>query len=75
MEKWNLLSHVKQAEMRAIVKKRQFRRINEAHKEDLNFELRGNPVPSENIERWMDRHGVPRDGLYTSQDAGMLTHT
>ncbi|KAJ2904894.1 hypothetical protein MKZ38_006935 [Zalerion maritima] len=60
--------NVKEMEMQFIVHKYLDRKINEPDKDDLQFRLRGVTVTPENIERWMRRHGVPRDKLYVLEN-------
>jgi hypothetical protein len=59
--------------MKAIVRKRQRRRIVEAGKGELKFRVRGNEVSAEKIDRWMNRNHVPEDEVYSpSSIAGGL---
>lgn len=53
--------------MKAIVHRRQKRRLLEPSKQDLVFKLRDEAVPQEKIDRWMDRNYVPQDSLYSPQ--------
>ena len=53
--------NVKPNEMKAIVRKRQQRKIVETNRRELVFRLRGNVVDPEKINRWMKRNDVPED--------------
>ncbi|KAF2189775.1 hypothetical protein K469DRAFT_625736 [Zopfia rhizophila CBS 207.26] len=50
--------------MRAIVRKRQQRKVIEANKGELVFQVRGYEVEPQKIDRWMKRHEVPESLLY-----------
>ncbi|KAF7509889.1 hypothetical protein GJ744_007400 [Endocarpon pusillum] len=52
--------------MKAIVRKRQRRRLVETGKEELVFEIRGIVVESDKIDRWMKRNGITENILYSS---------
>lgn len=60
---------VKTEEMKAIVRKRQKRKLTERTKRELTFEVRGTHVGPEKIERWMKRHKVADSFLYPSSPA------
>ena len=65
MNRWGLDKKVKTHEMKAIVRKRQRRKLVETHKGDLNFILRGNVVNPGKIDRWMARNEIAEDMLYS----------
>jgi len=50
--------------MKAIVRKRQQRRLVETEKGDLAFQIRGNVVEPEKIDRWMKRNMVAENTVY-----------
>jgi hypothetical protein len=50
--------------MEAIVRKRQKRKLVETDKRPLVFEVRGDQVEPQKIERWMKRHDVAESFLY-----------
>lgn len=50
--------------MKAIVRKRQTRKLVEVDKGDLIFEVRGNQVELGKIDRWMKRNKIPESLLY-----------
>jgi len=56
--------NVKPNEMKAIVRKRQQRRLVETEKGDLAFQVRGNVGEPEKIDRWMKRHMVAENTVY-----------
>ena len=72
---------MKLQEMKAIVRKRQKRKLVETDKRELIFEVRNHQVESQKIERWMKRHGVVDSFLYepspvaykSAQDRGQLS--
>lgn len=55
--------------MKAIVRKRQRRRLVETRKGELVFELRGRVVEPEKIDRWMKRNAVPEHMVYAPSPA------
>jgi hypothetical protein len=62
--------------MKAIVRKRQERRVEEPDKPDLNFSLGGQLVPEEKIDRFMKRENIPADAVYSPlSGAGMFPRT
>jgi hypothetical protein len=61
---WKLDKNIKPAEMEAIVRHRQRRRLLENNKRDLKFRVRGFEVPSQKIERWMKKRGITADMPY-----------
>jgi hypothetical protein len=52
--------------MKAIVRKRQQRRLIENDKRDLAFSVRGMEVDVEKIDRWMKRNKVSNSFLYNT---------
>lgn len=62
-------------EMKAIVRKRQRRKLVETNKGELEFEVRGSQVQQQKIERWMKRHGVVESSLYPSSPAACKTQS
>jgi hypothetical protein len=69
ISQWGMDKNVKPQEMRAIVRKRQQRRLNERNRGDLVFEVRGDTVEPHKIDRWMKRHNVPDSLLYAPSPA------
>ncbi|KZM23330.1 hypothetical protein ST47_g5538 [Ascochyta rabiei] len=65
ISQWNQDKNVKPEEMQAIVRKRQRRKLIETNKRELIFNVRGNHVPPQKIERWMKRHDVAGSFLYS----------
>jgi len=65
INRWKVDKNVKPSEMKAIVKKRQKRRLIETEKPELMFYVRGNNVEPAKIDRWMARHDVPASLLYS----------
>ena len=75
MSQWGKDKNVKPQEMRAIVRKRQKRKLVEGTKGELVFDVRGNPVEPQKIDRWMKRHNVPESVLYVPSPAACkLSH-
>ncbi|PVI02948.1 TPR-like protein [Periconia macrospinosa] len=62
--RWGLDKNVKTQEMKAIVRKRQRRKLIETDKNELEFKVRGTQVSSLKIERWMKRQKLPDSLLY-----------
>jgi len=60
---------VKPEEMRAIVRKRQRRKLVEDNKAELAFTVRGKTVEPQKVDRWMKRNNVPESSLYASPAA------
>jgi len=50
--------------MKAIVRKRQQRKLVETDKRELVFQVRGNVVEPGKIDRWMKRNGVAESMIY-----------
>ncbi|KAF2807249.1 TPR-like protein [Mytilinidion resinicola] len=69
ISQWNKDKNVKGKEMRAIVRKRQERRLVDVKKGELIFDIRGNKVEPQKIDRWMKRHKVPESFLYAPSPA------
>jgi hypothetical protein len=62
--------NVKANEMRAIVRKRQQRKLVETNKRELVFAVRENVVEPEKVDRWMRRNKIPESIPYApSPDA------
>jgi hypothetical protein len=62
--------NVKANEMRAIVRKRQQRKLVEPNKRELVFAIRENIVEPEKVDRWMRRNKIPETIPYApSSDA------
>lgn len=70
LEKWGAVKNIKNAEMKAIVRKQQHRRLVQPEKRDLHFVLRGRHVPQEKIDRFMKREGITDDDLYAPESGG-----
>ena len=66
---WKKDKNVKTEEMRAIVRKRQTRKLVECDKGNLDFRVRGSRVPPQKIKRWMKRHEVDDSALYVPSSA------
>ncbi|KAF2109377.1 hypothetical protein BDV96DRAFT_234859 [Lophiotrema nucula] len=64
ISEWEFDRNVKPDEIAAIVRKRQYRKIVENTKKKLVFEVRGAPVTSPKIDRWMKRYGASPSALY-----------
>ncbi|KAG9196844.1 hypothetical protein G6514_003818 [Epicoccum nigrum] len=69
ISQWGQDKNIKPQEMQAIVRKRQERKLIEPHKRELVFEVRGNEVDRQKIERWMKRHNVSDSFLYAPSPA------
>jgi hypothetical protein len=62
--------------MKAIVRKRQRRRLVETDKANLAFTVRDSVVvESEKIVRWMKRNGVSEEALYAPSPAACMVFT
>jgi hypothetical protein len=55
--------------MKHIVRKRQERKLLQADRPELTFQVRGIEVEPAKIERWMNRHEVPESMLYAPSPA------
>jgi hypothetical protein len=69
ISQWGLDKNVKPNEMKAIVKKRQQRRLVETDKGELVFRVRGRVVGPEKVDGWMKRNGIPGSMLYCPSPA------
>ncbi|KAJ4990517.1 hypothetical protein SVAN01_03964 [Stagonosporopsis vannaccii] len=65
IKRWKLDRNVKDHEMRAMIRKSQFRRVSEPRRPQLNFRVRGFNVDHKKLLRWMKEHDVAGDQLYT----------
>ena len=75
LSQWKLDKNIKPKEMRAIVRKRQYRKIVEAHKPQRSFHVRGREVEARKIDRWMSAHGVDENKLYAPSPAASAWET
>ena len=66
ISRWGLDKNIKPQEMKAIVRKRQTRKLVETDKKPLHFKIRENSVEPEKVERWMESHNVQETVLYDS---------
>jgi len=55
--------------MKAIVRKRQQRKLVESNKGELAFIVRGNIVEPKKVDRWMKRNEIPESILYAPSPA------
>ena len=55
--------------MRAIVRKRQQRKLVEFNKGELSFKVRGKKVKPQKVDRWMKRNEIPESVLYAPSSA------
>lgn len=69
ISEWGLDKNVKPEEMKAIVRKRQRRKLVEIDKNELIFEVRGVRVDHHKVDRWMKRNKVPESFLFFPQPA------
>lgn len=70
ISQWRLDKNVKTNEMRAIVRKRQQRKLVEPNKRELVFAVRENIVEPEKVDRWMRRNKISESIPYApSPDA------
>ncbi|KAF2248169.1 hypothetical protein BU26DRAFT_519899 [Trematosphaeria pertusa] len=69
ISQWRKDKNVKPQEMKAIVRKRQQRKLVEVDKRGLVFEVRDNEVEPRKIDRWMKRHGIPESLPYAPSPA------
>ncbi|GAB1310447.1 hypothetical protein MFIFM68171_00657 [Madurella fahalii] len=65
ISQWGLDRKIKPGEMKAIVRRRQRRRLVETDKPDLAFSVRGENVDPQKIDRYMKRNGISQDTLYS----------
>lgn len=66
---WGQDKNIKKAEMKAIVRKNQERKLLHPQKGLLAFEVRDIVVETEKIERWMKRNNIIESSLYTYSPA------
>ena len=69
ISQWGLDKNIKPQEMKAIIKKRQKRKLVETNKGELSFVVRGNAVDPKKIDRWMKRNKVSESLLYALSPA------
>ncbi|KAG5658045.1 hypothetical protein KAF25_006996 [Fusarium avenaceum] len=69
ISQWGKDKNIKPAEMAAIVRKRQQRRLVQNGKRDQRFIVRGKVVEPQNIDRWMNRHEISQTALYAPSPA------
>ncbi|KAH7113304.1 hypothetical protein B0J11DRAFT_572773 [Dendryphion nanum] len=75
ISQWGKDKNIKPQEMRAIVRKRQQRNLVDVERSELVFEIRGDPVEPQKIDRWMKRNGVPESLLYAPSPAALGCRT
>ncbi|KAH8732423.1 hypothetical protein GQ44DRAFT_766561 [Phaeosphaeriaceae sp. PMI808] len=80
ISQWGLDKNVKTREMKAIVRKRQQRKLVDVTKGELVFNIRGNEVGPQKIDRFMKRNNIPESQLFmaspgasTPSDVGCRT--
>ncbi|KAI6763923.1 hypothetical protein HG530_007712 [Fusarium avenaceum] len=64
ISQWGKDKNIKTAEMAAIVRKRQQRKLIENGKRDQRFTVRDRVVEPQKIDRWMNRHEISQTALY-----------
>ncbi|KAF2466286.1 TPR-like protein [Lindgomyces ingoldianus] len=64
ISQWGKDKNIKPEEMKAIVRKRQERKLVESSKRELVFTVRGSEVEPQKINRWMKRNNVRESLLY-----------
>ncbi|KIL85095.1 hypothetical protein FAVG1_11524 [Fusarium avenaceum] len=64
ISQWGKDKNIKPAEMAAIVRKRQQRKLIENDKRDQRFTVRDRVVEPQKIDRWMNRHEISQTALY-----------
>jgi hypothetical protein len=69
ISQWKLDKNVKPDEMKAIVRKKQKRKLIEVNQRDLKFRVRGFEVPSRKIHRYMREKGIAESLLYSESPA------
>jgi hypothetical protein len=69
LSQWGKDKNVKPNEMKAIVRKRQQRKLVETNKGGLIFKVRGSLVEPEKIDRWMKRNGILEEMVYVPSPA------
>ncbi|WZH43997.1 Kinesin light chain 2 [Fusarium acuminatum] len=68
-DQWGKDKNIKPAEMAAIVRKRQKRKLVENDKRDQRFTVRERVVEPQKIDRWMNRHEISQATLYVPSPA------
>jgi hypothetical protein len=61
--------NVKPKEVKAIVRKRQQRKLVETDKKERIFQIRGSIVETRKIDRWMKKEVAPESMLYAPSPA------
>ncbi|KAM0246840.1 hypothetical protein ACHAP5_004462 [Fusarium lateritium] len=69
ISQWGKDKNVKKAEMAAIVRKRQQRKLVDDDKGEQSFTVRGRAVEPQKIDRWMNSHKIPQTALYAPSPA------
>ncbi|EON63691.1 hypothetical protein W97_02919 [Coniosporium apollinis CBS 100218] len=69
ISQWDKDKNVKTHEMKAIVRKRQQRRLVESEKGKQTFTVRGKEVKPPKIERWMKKNDIPEGVVYAPSPA------
>ncbi|KAH7357318.1 hypothetical protein BKA66DRAFT_552991 [Pyrenochaeta sp. MPI-SDFR-AT-0127] len=64
ISQWKEDKNIKSEEMVAIVRKRQYRKLNEPNKGEQIFTVRGRTVEPDKINRWMKRNDVLETSVY-----------
>jgi len=64
ISQWKQDKNIKHAEMKAIIKRRQRRKLIEVKKDPLKFIIRGQEIDDQKINRFMKRYGIPDSLLY-----------
>ncbi|KAH7255284.1 uncharacterized protein BKA55DRAFT_537697 [Fusarium redolens] len=72
---WGKDKNIKPAEMAAIVRKRQQRKILESEKREQIFTVRDREVEPQKIDRWMSRHEISQTHLYAPSPAASDTNS
>lgn len=65
ISQWGFDKNIKPGEMKAIVRRRQRRKLVETDKPDLAFSVRGENVDPQKIDRFMKRNGISQDTPYS----------
>ncbi|KAF2267719.1 TPR-like protein [Lojkania enalia] len=69
VSQWGKDKNIKPKEMKAIVRKKQRRKLVEVAKPQIEFTVRGSLVESPKIDRWMKRNNVTNSSLYAPSPA------
>ncbi|KJK76486.1 hypothetical protein H634G_08074 [Metarhizium anisopliae BRIP 53293] len=64
LKRWKIGKNVTRQEMKAIVRKQQFRNLAEPEQRPLTFRVRGEIVAKRKIDRFMRQEGINHDVLY-----------